>query len=376
MKEEISTTCLMCAVLFTFLLTPLLCFGRDQPPEGNKGREIRESSEPVSQGTLAASWEGEYPTTVVAPRLDFEMEKGKNLVWCATLQLLWNELRSQAGGSLGMEPPSELAEKLESGAGSEPAVDEESVVALAGLTGEGVLEQIRDALREKFDQSPPPALESLPPGTWLAYARLFKTLPFQWAFQRFSTPLEYAGSKVACFGIYQYMPGSAEDKVAGQVVVLDYGDHDDFILELKTRSRGDRLILAKVPPSPTLEETVQRVSRRMEEGAPTEMGKLETLMIPVVDFDVSRVFHELSRGVVKAKNPSLNGRRLGTVMQQVRFKLDETGAVLQSDAIQVSAPAPRSFVFDGPFLLLLKRTGASAPYFVLWAGNAELLAPY
>jgi len=33
-------------------------------------------------------------------------------------------------------------------------------------------------------------------------------------------------------------------------------------------------------------------------------------------------------------------------------------------------------IFDKPFLVVLRREGAKAPYFALWVDNAELLVPY
>lgn len=69
-------------------------------------------------------------------------------------------------------------------------------------------------------------------------------------------------------------------------------------------------------------------------------------------------------------------------IQSVRFRLDEYGAILKSQAAGVVKCAvkqrkkPRQFVFDKPFLILLERKGAGQPYFALWVDNAELLVPW
>ena len=36
----------------------------------------------------------ELKATIVTPVLDWPIEKGKNVIWCSTFQLAWNELRN------------------------------------------------------------------------------------------------------------------------------------------------------------------------------------------------------------------------------------------------------------------------------------------
>jgi hypothetical protein len=62
--------------------------------------------------------------------------------------------------------------------------------------------------------------------------------------------------------------------------------------------------------------------------------------------------------------------------QQTRFRLDERGAALESEAGAAAAIVDTNLVFDKPFLVMIQRTGASGPYFALWVANAELLVPW
>jgi len=41
--------------------------------------------------------------------------------------------------------------------------------------------------------------------------------------------------------------------------------------------------------------------------------------------------------------------------------------------MQESEGANRRFVFDKPFLIVMKKRGAERPFFVMWVANAELL---
>ena len=257
-------------------------------------------------------------------------------------------------------------------------LDDASYLARAGIVTPGLLKELEQSYQQKFPDQPfPSELQGLPQGSLMAYAYLLKTLPFEWAFTRFTKPLYYQDTPVASFGLAQYMSGHpTDDNLARQVSVLDYQDSDDFVLELHTTSKSDRLILAKIPPAATLQSTLEEVLDRIEQAQPTSLQKLETLMIPVIDLDRTRRFPELCGSKINAPNPAVNGQALSLVEQRIRFRLDETGAELESKAIFVSALPPRKFVFDKPFLLMLIRQDARTPYFVLWVNNADVLVPF
>jgi len=44
-----------------------------------------------------------YARTIVAPVLDYPIENGHNVIWCASFQLAWNELR-RCHGPRGHRP--------------------------------------------------------------------------------------------------------------------------------------------------------------------------------------------------------------------------------------------------------------------------------
>lgn len=322
----------------------------------------------------------ELPGTVVTPHLEEPIDGTKNVLWCATFQLAWNELCDLAGGDIHMadEPP--MVAALNKRAATEADLDPNSFVAMAGIVGEGILERIREALAERFHGTAEPQLVpaegSLPPDWWVAYAYLLKHLPFESAFTRFDRPLRFAGKSVAQFGILGYSPGEADkEAMARQVDVLSYASEDDFVIELKTRSTEDRLILAKVTPAATLAETVEAVRGRIQGAAASKIEQSDILAIPVFDFSVLREYSELYRRGIVAKDPRVHGTDIWLALQRIRFRLDETGAVLESEALLLGAAAesPRFLIFNKPFLVLLERRGASGPYFALWVANAELM---
>lgn len=315
--------------------------------------------------------------TIVTANLAQEIASGKNIVWCATLQMAWNELLAAAGNSIGFEKEPPLAAILKSQSAIETNVDKTSYITAAGIVGEALFAKMTEQASSPLASQALSDIRALPKDSLVAYAYLLKTLPFAWAFTRFDTPLQYASTDVASFGINQYMSKNENDqKLAKQVQILDYASNDDFVLELTTTSASDRLILAKIAPNPVLQETIATVLRRIEKRAPTSMQSLESLVIPVIDFDLLQNYPELCGQPITTKTPELNGKQFSMVAQQTRFKLDETGAVLASKVLAVSAVAPREFIFDKPFLLMLLQKNAKTPYLALWIDNPDLLLPF
>ncbi|MCD4824537.1 MAG: hypothetical protein K8S55_08010 [Phycisphaerae bacterium] len=364
----------------------------------------------------------ELKGTIVTSHLEQKIPKDKNVLWCATFQLAWNELMDLAGGPLRMPNQPSMVDVLNQRKVSGNDVNSENVVVMAGLVADGVLEKTRKDIERKFHgQGVPellPASNMLPPDAVVMYAFLLNQLPFRVTFKRlyampfrsYSAMKDREGTKppeVACFGIYQYLlHDKRESKQASQVRILwhKFAITEDrinayFAVELLTASKEDRLILAKLSPEKTLAATITKVQHLIAKpntalpDKSLDMGKLlsmpretlskyasllplENLTVPVLDFDIIKEFRKIYDKPVIAKNPKVNGLPFKFAKQQIRFKLDETGAVLKSEATgALLCGPPRDFSFDEPFLILLMRKGASQPYFALWVGNTELLVP-
>jgi len=188
--------------------------------------------------------------------------------------------------------------------------------------------------------------------------------------------MKFGGSRVDAFGISQYLSCQENEKRAvGQLLIYDFKGPDDFVIELKTKATGHRLILAKVTPQGTLGELVSSVEKRLRSSAPDRLDECNDLLIPVLDFDVTHDFRELLGQRISSANPKLNGTPIAIARQNVRFRLDETGAVIKSEAI-FAAGIGANLVFDKPFLVMLKKQGRSVPYFALWVDNPEILVTH
>jgi hypothetical protein len=175
------------------------------------------------------------------------------------------------------------------------------------------------------------------------------------------------------------------DGIGKQVTVLDYRDGSDFIIKLHPSGDRDEIVLAKVAPQSSLAKTVAAVLKRIElESDKTTRKKLEegeSLAIPQLALKTRQDYSEL------VDIPFMAGRTRGMITQAtqlISFRLNEHGAILESSAeleellgIEIGEPPPiRHFVFDQPFLVLLRETGARQPYMALWIANSELVEEF
>ena len=325
-------------------------------------------------------------TTNVTPHLAAPIAPGGNVLWCGTFQLAWNEACKLIGEDLHFVDESPMVGQLNRKAFTRDGIDEGSHVSLAGFVRDDIHGQIERALQEKFKgQAAPkhlPDKQLTPrPQDIVAYSCLFKHMEFPRHFERLDEPLRFGGVELASFGMRQYKP--AHNKLYRQVLILDYKGPDDFVVELKTKAGQDRLILAKVPPAATLGETIDAVQRRTTPAEAVTMRTGDVLVVPKLNFDLTRRLRELERPLLPVKNPEVAGDLiLLSAIQNIRFQMDEKGVRLRSESSisfgcgAAAPPTPQHImVFDKPFLILMQRADAKIPYFALWAGNTELLLP-
>ncbi|MCX7424501.1 MAG: hypothetical protein NTW96_02525 [Planctomycetia bacterium] len=333
-----------------------------------------------SEDDLLMADAADLKNTIVSAHLDVPLEPGKNVLWCGTFQLAHNETCSLVGEDLRFDTPSPVVDALNKKAFTKTDLDEASYVALAGFVRDGIHERIRRELDDKFDGQATPRLVPEESSAWrpqdiIAYSYLFKTLEFPRPFERLEEPLVFAGQELPAFGIEEYR--EAKHDLYRQIIILDYQSEEDFVVELKTKSEADRVILARVKPEETLAATVASVDRRAgAAGEPASPG--DVLRVPNLNFDITRRYSELEGRKLVTNNPAVaKDLVIVSAVQNTRFAMGEQGVKLRSEShIEAKTSmvvGQRTMVFDKPFLLMLRRTDAKSPYFALWVDNPELL---
>ena len=334
-----------------------------------------------ADGYLLEANAAQLKATVVTPHLEEPIADGRNVLWCSTFQLAWNEACTLIGEDIHLDDEPPMVPILNKKTTTKDDLDEPSYVALAGWTQEGIVEKIRATVLEKFGEDADPELlpESLPAFWLVEYAYLFKDLRFAVPFEPLHRrQLKFRGKPVKAFGLTK-TTGRANE-MAKQIIILAQWETEqehsyDFIVELKTKSEGDRLILAKLPPAQTLAQTVHEVRRHIDASRPEKAYSGTTLMVPKLNFKIFRQYKELEGKRLKVKNPRVSRMQIVRALQTVHFQLNEHGARLKSEGYMEEKSVGSRLVFDEPFLILLERRGAKTPYFALWVDNTELLVP-
>jgi hypothetical protein len=342
--------------------------------------------------------------TPIVPTLITPHEPGKDLLWCASLDLAWVELRALVGGPVALDVPPDtpaaaLARALNGSPVTPGVADPRAYVALAGLHTEAWTRRALAELHARFGESADARLLECPPepDLFVAYAYLAETLAFPTPLMREHGRLGFRATPVESFGLWDSTATPPELRAArvrgvlvhhhrfltDEVFAAEHGREptddepaEEFVVELVTKDRADRLIVARCVPGATLAETVSFAMRRLREDVeddPTAfLGAGERCEIPCIDLDLTRRYGELYGAPVA--NPGFEGRAFGEVVERVRFHLDEGGASLLSEARLggLSLP-PRSLRCDGPFLVMILRRGAPVPALALWVETTDLL---
>jgi hypothetical protein len=327
--------------------------------------------------------------TCITPHLETALGRGTNVLWCGTFQLAWNAACDLTGGDLHFDRDEPMVAALNLHAFTSNSLDTASYVAMAGFVRDHIHEQILSEVGDKFhDTFKPRAIPSkaLTPRAQdiVAYACLYKLLTFPVPFERLDESLVSGGVKVRAFGLGRpYKP--SHDAMYPQMVVYDYQNENDFVLELKAKQAGDRIFLAKVSPQGTLSNTVARVRERIAQKPGEAAVTNDVFIAPRINLDLTREYTELENHLlIPAAANIARDLVLQRAVQWTRFEMNEKGVELRSEAnMAFGCAADKSMpdikhimVFDKPFLIMMERTGAPMPYFALWIDNPELLTPW
>jgi hypothetical protein len=307
-----------------------------------------------------------------------------SLLWCSTFQIAWDQFNKVGGPiSLAGDPP--MAAELSAHPFPSNALDDASYVATIGI-GPDTIDSIKSELDRKFKgAASPKALPSkgeVSNEDLVAYAYLFKNLAFQTPFSRAPKGIAFGSAdgrqpRHCAFGLFDDTKEWGE--VASQVTVWHHASTEDFVIEVRTKELKDRLVIARLKPGATLKETTDRAMDKTKGEKSLPLTTDETILVPVLNFDITRSFDEILNIPCTTKGSPVDS--IKSAKQNIRFRLDEKGAILKSDASIVAPTSalpsklPRRFICDGPFLVLMLREGADTPYFAAWIDNTELLTP-
>lgn len=321
--------------------------------------------------------------TLVTPYLESKITSGKNLLYCGTFQLAWNELQNELiKEKIRLNGAPEMVSLLNQQSFTKENLSEPDYVAMTDYLSQDFLQKLNQTLKSKFGKEAPSVNERPMKNAILSYAFLYKNLTFAVPFENLSDKLDFTSDNqknpVKAFGIEKY--SDKLEAMGKQVKILSYQNPDNFVISLNTKSAQEEIILAMIKPKATLAETIAAVEAASKAGyQQTTLEKNETLQIPKLNFLIDHNYQDLEGK--KFLNQGWENWQIFKAKQWIKFQLNETGAKVKSEAKIImygsgapdpKAVKPRSFIFDQPFLIYLKEAGKK-PYFALWINNSNLL---
>ena len=326
----------------------------------------------------------ELKATYVVPTLDAPIQKGMNAIWCASFLSAWKTVETDlAKEPLSLQGSPEIALALNKALDPRPYIPEASLYVAAGWNQKGIIDQIRKDLAKRFPSEPQPSFPGILPNSFVAYAYLEANLKFTLPYFQNHEPLVFSDragkqTELSSFGIrpeddYAYF------ELRKQPRVLFAATDDDFrllecVVDLDHTSKPSQVILALVKKKPTLAELLESVKEKIAKAENEEsqegIGPNDVLLVPDIVWRISHRFAEIEGR--EFTNSTLKGQKIDVAQQDIRFRLDRSGAELKSEAKTYMLPVPTFYAFDRPFLLYMTKRGARMPYLVVWIENSEL----
>lgn len=332
------------------IMTP--SYGSGLPPNRMSAdalqRAAQENVLPESQAFREPSDAAKMKATRLSSVADAEIEHGQSLVYCPTMVLAWKRFVAE----VPQIAPPPLAVQLLDSQFSEADISPSAVEISVGMAS-------------NFGRQ--------------VHCKLRKHLAFAAEFDPFKLPITFVDTqgehKVKAFGVTSHW----EDFrfALAQVRVSDYRSPDDFVISIDNVN-GEDLVLAKMPRPATLQAGIDEVSARIRDSRiPTNARTVvaeEQVVIPVLELSISADFRN------ELRDQAEDGEGLESAVQIVQFRLDERGAVVWSEAGVIGenghyeyTPGTRTFIFDKPFLIMLREAPDKQPYLAAWIANTELM---
>jgi hypothetical protein len=344
----------------------------------------RSSPRPYSPPRIAFDGSSdELKQTVIVPTLDTPMPEGKNVIWCASFQIAWNEFRDDViGEPVKIEGAQDIADRLNASTITADVLEPDDYYAKAGQVKAGVVEEIR---RDMAAQFPNVTIAEFhvedPLLVAVMYGYLAANVKFTIPFYENQGEFLFGGVPVSSFGISR-KDRRAPDDLREQIEVLYYsgdpGDstqpEDEFAVDPCRHSRPYQLILARIAPKASLAETLSDLDAKLAGSETSGFLDNEVLLIPSMHWRTTHRFLDLED--LFLKNEGHTDTWLEDLYQRIDFRLDRSGADVKSESWgsqKKSACGDRRLIFDRPFLIVMKKRGAERPFFVMWVDNAELL---
>lgn len=311
------------------------------------------------------------PVFCVSPKV--KMDSIHSYIYCASTDLLWNEVCKYIGESPKTTKKNSTFDLLNKAVGQNYKSPLESpyVVAKCGKNQDSIFQKINSELSTKFNSTWDDA-PLLGENDLLAFAQLQKKIQFKFPLSQTHSSIKFNNiNYVQYFGTKLGDPNGFYKNL----VIHDFKNVDNFILQLKCKDSLDEVYLAKIPKNTTLYKTYFDAIYRVHLNKTTLANGNDLINIPYIQFDTTFHYQEMENCSLTNSPDPLT---INSFYQGITFDMDEDGIELSSRAVALLEFAdyennPRLLAFDQPFLIILKRKNSNQPYFLYWVSGTEFM---
>lgn len=290
-------------------------------------------------------------TIAFIPTLESKIDFSKSTIYSATLLYGWEELKNTTDGS----------------------IDNFSIVELENINKS--LSYFQTLLKNEYQTS------LINKNNKIKISSSFrKDLPFEFPMDLADTIL-FENHKIKTF-----KPNFDLDY--NSVKIKYYNSDEDFALQINPKDSLHEIILIKsdFDQTTTFKQELFKYNLLKDYAEnsiePSEKWKLEILekdeiLIPIIDFNFYTKYPNLKNSTFKIDDEPYT---IEEIKQRIQFRLDQNGAIVESDFETVVASVdevgeikPKKLIFDKPFIIFLKRKDSKFPYFAAYIRDSRLL---
>ena len=314
----------------------------------------------------------------ITPTTEVELDSNTSYVYCASMDIMWDNFSDYLGELPQSTFNNSMIKLLNETISKnyQKPIEDKYVVSHTGFIGDSIIKTINNDLSRKFNTSwsPPPNLSD---DALVAYSYLKKDVKFlRFLDDNFYKEPFDKGVSVDYFGVKEGNP----QRKRRDILVHDYKNPKDFIIEIKCKDSLDEVFLARIPKGKTMQETFENVLERVDLENWEKFDGGDVLKIPYIKFDTTKEYEALEG--TSLENSKVKGKSFQSVTQKINFDLNHQGIKLESSAETIvdfadfDNPPPRVLAFDEPFLIIMKRKNSENPYFMYWVSGVEFMRSY
>jgi len=311
--------------------------------------------------------------STITPSMDTKIETGENLIYCATLPLMLNELNKLVKETLEIENTPWYVKKFKEFNIKDLYIPEESYIVLAETGKYDVTKKITKIMEDKFNKSI--NLNSvLDKDEMMAFSHMSNEVNF--GLTRFSETDLFCFKnnlkRVKYMGLSKFCNENYVD-LRKKIKIFHYKSYDclnhEFTIKLLPQNSSDEVIISTIFKEDTLYNTYKKILSQIDTREIYSQRDIYFSM-PMIDFFMAQNYSDFKN--IKILNKLFSSYRISEIIQSISFQFKEKDKLFElKNKIFYDQKGIRLIAYR-PFFICIKNKNSKLPYFMIYIANKEL----